>query len=129
MKKIFLFFGIATISSASAQQKDVFDVNRHIQQLLKNKTAGKSIALAEIDNFFLKGSHTSGVNLSYVLPNGDKVYLLLQDNMPCVVTGTPQNNMPNISNPNKYFESLTFKNNTPGSIPNAVKPFRLIASK
>ncbi len=127
MKKIFLLFGVATFSSASAQQKDVFDVNRHIQGLLnKNKAAGKSAGPVEINTYFLKGSHTSGVNLSHILPNGDKVYLLPQDNMPCVVPGINRNNMPNISLPDKYFETLAFKNNTPGIIPNAVKPYRMI---
>ena len=37
MKKNFLLFGIAAFSSASAQQKEMFDINRHIQEVLKNK--------------------------------------------------------------------------------------------
>ena len=38
MKKVFLVFGIAAFSSASAQQKDVFDINRHIRGFLDKKT-------------------------------------------------------------------------------------------
>jgi hypothetical protein len=127
MKRVFLLFGIAAFSSASAQQKDVFDINRHIQELLnKNNTALKSSGPAEINTYFLNGPHQSNVTLSHVLPNGDKVYLLPQDKMPCVVPGITLNNMPNISDPDEYFEALAFKNNTPGIIPNAVKPYRII---
>jgi hypothetical protein len=130
MKKVFLLFGVAAFSSASAQQKDLFDVNRHIQGLLNyNKITEKSITPLEINTYFLNGSQTPGVNLFSILPNGAKVYLLPQDNMPCVLPGITQNNMPNISNPDKYFEALALTNNTPGSIPNAVKPYKLIASK
>jgi len=30
MKKVFLLFGIAAFSSASAQQKDLFDIQKHL---------------------------------------------------------------------------------------------------
>jgi hypothetical protein len=124
MKKVFLFFGIASFSSASAQQKDVFDINRHIQEVLKNKNpSGTGVKT------FINPLTESQPKLSYLLSNGDKLYILNQDNMPCVVPDISQFNMPNISNPDEYFESTLFRNHLPGSIPNAVKPDRLITSK
>jgi hypothetical protein len=131
MKKIFLLFGIASFASASAQQKDVFDINRHIQEVLRNKNApGIGVKNFKTDRISINKFTQSQPNLSHILPNGDKVFILSQDNMPCVAPDMRQfTNMPNISNPNKYFESLPFRNHLPRTIPNAVLPYRLIVSK
>jgi hypothetical protein len=131
MKKIFLLFGIAAVSSASAQQKDVFDMNRHIQGVLKNKnSSGTGGKIFEADNIYRNKLSQSQPKLSHILPIGDKVYILSRDNMPCVVPDMGQfTSMPNISNPKEYFSSPLFKNNTPGSMPNALQPYRLIDSK
>jgi hypothetical protein len=128
MKKVFLLFGIAAFSTASAQQKDVFDINRHIQGFLDKKTSSRKVIKPIVaNNFFSIGTYKPGMKLSYVLPNGDKIYLLPQDNMPCVAPGFPQNNMPNVFDPDKFFESNIVKQNIPGNIPNvAVPPFRMI---
>ena len=125
MKKVFLLFGLAAFSSASAQQKEVFDINRHIQEVLKNK--GASGTNPKIFNAMLTHSQTKQ---SYILPNGDKIHVLSDDNMPCVIPDMNQFTiMPNISNPNEYFETLFFRQHLPGNIPNAVLPHQLIASK
>jgi molybdopterin converting factor small subunit len=130
MKKVFLLFGISAFSAASAQQNDVFDVNKHVQDFLKKKNGiQKNNTPSLFDNFYTNGNTESPAKLSYTLSNGDKVYILPVDNMPCVVPGYSQNNMPNISDPNIYYNSPLFKNNTPGTIPNAVKPYRLISIK
>ena len=130
MKKVFLLFGVAAFGAASAQQKGVFDVNKHIQDFLKKKHGiQKDSTPSLIDNFYTNRNTESLAKLSYTLPNGDKVYILPMDNMPCVVPGFPQNNMPNISNPNIYYHSPLFRNEIPGTTPNAVKPYRLISIK
>jgi len=130
MKKVFLFFGIAAFSSASAQQKDVFDINRHIQEVLRNRnTSVRGVETFKTDQVFINSSTGSKPKLSQILPNSDKVYTLRQDNTPCVVPDMSQFNMPNISNPSEYFESLPFKQHLPGIIPNAVIPYQLITSK
>jgi len=88
MKRIILVFGIAAFSSASAQQKELFDIGQHIR---KKQAEGKK--LSEKKNLVLP-FHKSfpAVNpyligrppLSYTLPNGDKVIISTIDNMPCV---------------------------------------------
>ena len=131
MKKIFLLFGVVTFSFAIAQQKDVFDINRHIQGVLKNKsTSSTGQKTFKTDKTIIAGLTHSQPKQSYILPNGDKVNVLSGDNMPCVIPEMKQFTiMPNISNPNEYFETLFFRQHLPGNIPNAVKPYRLIASK
>ena len=130
MKKIFLLLGITSCYAAASQQKDVFDINRHIQELQRKNIPlqGKiKSPVPEIKYFSLNNIFTAPVGkYSHSLSNGDKVYTLTIDNMPCVVPGITNNIMPNISYPENYFESPLFKNNTPGSIPNAVKSYRLI---
>jgi hypothetical protein len=128
MKKIFLLFGIAAFSSASAQQKDVFDINRHIRGFLDKKTSPeKEIKPPVINNFISIVPYQQGMKLSYVLQNGDKVFILPNSNMPCVVPDMRQFSiMPNRSNPNEYFEFRLNKQNIPGNIPNAAPPFIII---
>ena len=131
MKKVFLLFGIAAFSSASAQQKQVFDINKHLQDLLDKKNTSQLIVKPSGSNkYFVAGSSQPGFKLSAILPDGDKVYLLPPDNMPCIVPDMKQfTAMPDISNPNEYFETLPFRNHLPGAIPNAVEPYRLIVSE
>lgn len=132
MKKVFLLFGMAAFSSASAQQKDVFDIQKHLDKRAKDKKNSGTIFRPTIkSNFHLHHRLRPQVwELSHILSNGDKVYALSRDNMPCVVPDMRQfTNMPNISNPNEYFESLLFRQHIPGTIPNAVRPYRLITSK
>jgi hypothetical protein len=132
MKKVFLLFGLAAFSSASAQQKDVFDIQKHLDKMVKDKKNPGAVARPSEKNTYLinHGFFTYGSNLSPILPNGNKVYLLDPGNMPCVVPDMKQfTTMPNVSNPNTYFESLAFRNDIPETMPNAVKPYRIIASK
>jgi len=131
MKKIFLLFGFAAFCSASAQQKDVFDIQKHLDNMIKDKKIPGAIfkPLQKGDKFSDARFHHTFGQLSYSLSNGDKVYILSQDNMPCVVPGYKYVIMPNISDPDKYFVSPLFRNDTPGAIPNVVKPYRVIVSK
>jgi len=131
MKKIFLLFGMAAFCSASAQQKEVFDIQKHLDNMIKDKKIPGGVFKpfnkpTPITNYWY---YPNDQKLSYISPNGDKIYILSQDNMPCVVPGYTQNIMPNVSDPDKYFESSLFRNDTPGSIPNVVRPYRIIVSK
>ena len=131
MKKVFLLFGIAAFSSASAQQKDVFDIQKHLDKMVKDKKISGGIfnpfnKPAPVTNY---GYSPNNQKLSHILPGGDKVFLLSQDNMLCVIPRETLSIMPNISDPDKYFESPLFRNDTPGSIPNVVRPYRIIISK
>lgn len=88
MKKIMLIFGIAIFSSVSAQQRDLFDINAHLQ---KKSAAGKkaakklSIPLPFRHHVIITAPSLTRRNLrSYTLPNGDKVIIADLDNMPCV---------------------------------------------
>lgn len=129
MKKVFLLFGVASFCSASAQQKDVFDINKHLGQLLNKKnTALPIINSHNAIRFYVAGVPGTGLQSSPVLPDGNKVYTLPIDKTPCVIPGMKQFNMPNVSNPNEYFESLV-QQHLPGTIPNAVNPYRLNASE
>ena len=131
MKKIFLLFGIAAFSSASAQQKNVFDIQKHLDKMVKEKKIPGRVFKPFNKPEPLTNYWYSQINqkLIHILPNWDKIYLLSQDNMPCVVPGYTQNIMPNISDPDKYFESPLFRNDSPNAIPNLVKPYRIIISK
>lgn len=130
MKKVFLLLGIAAFYSATAQQKDVFDINKHISDLLnKKKGQQNKVNPPEFKTFSFNNGNGPFSKLSHVAANGDNVYILPQDNMPCVVPGNKLSNMPNISDPGPYYDSPVFKNDTPGSIPNVVKPYKLVTSK
>jgi hypothetical protein len=127
MKKVFLLLGIASFSAASAQQKDVFDIQQHLDKMFKDKKIPEIVIspLNKPTPVSYSWPFPNNQKLSIILPNGDKVYILSQDNMPCVVPDMTQFNMPNVSNSHDYFQSLLPKNNIPGNIPNAA-PFFLI---
>ncbi len=133
MKKVFLLFGIAAFSTASAQQNDLFDIQKHLQKKQaeekKNITNG-SVVLPFNNPFISIDPYLENKPLaSYTLPNGDKVTISCLDNMPCVAPADmSQFNMPNVSNPQKFFESLALRKKMPGTIPNVSSP-RAIISK
>jgi len=121
MKKILLSVSILAFSFASAQQKNLFDIQKHIQGKIKEN---KLRSLAPKQSFLYPQSNHSQ---SYTLPNGNKVYTLAQDNMPCVKPDMSQFNMPNVAD--GHFKIFVQKRNTPGKIPNPISPFEIIPSK
>src|SRR5579885_1400331 len=92
MKKIFLITGLAAFSIASAQQKDLFDIQKYLQ-----KKQAKEKLQKMMDRFIPSNpsnlpppaihlsSYPPQAKLSQTLSNGNKVYLLPMDNMPCIV--------------------------------------------
>ncbi len=122
MKRIFLLLGIAGFTTASAQQKDLFDINSH----LKKKSADKLITVPKIKlgfqkpNIFQRNPDKISPGYSYSLPNGDKVYSSPSYHMPVVVTDMKQfNKMPNIIMGRRPDIVLLTK------IPNAAVPFTI----
>jgi len=113
MKKVFLLFGIAAFTDASAQNNNPIDVNKHLEKK-GNLTNRKG-------SFTQNLKQTSKVEINrlvqvFILPNGDKVLSSPKYNMPVV---TPGNSflytMPTLFMPS-YRDSLS---KFPGRIPNA----------
>ena len=128
MKKILLFFGIAAFMSASAQQNDLFDIQKHLLKKSadnNNLVKKKNIDLPLINNpLYINNNPVD----SYTLSNGDKVVISRLDNMPCVQPDMQQfQRMPNIA----YQEKFNFSTQQllPGQIPNGSKPFSLIVHR
>ena len=123
MKKILLLFGIAAYSSALGQQKDIFNVDRYLNKKLAEagKKADKRTTQPNFNNKV--STFVYKPNLTYLLSNGDKVIILAQDNMPCIVPDMRQfQQMPNIAAPGSYFKDSYFKHSFRGKIPNAAQP-------
>ena len=123
MKKVFLLLGIASFTTASAQQKDVFDINRY----LKKKNAEKSITIPKIKlgfqkpNIFQRNPDKISPGYSYSLPNGDKVYSSPAYHMPIVIPDMRQfNNMPNVVIVGRRPDIVSL-----AKIPNAAVPFTI----
>jgi len=131
MKRVFLLFGIVAFSAASAQQKELFDIQEHLRKKMaddKKIVEKKFPSLPFNSPFSFKvpaiGNKTPG---SYVLPNGDQVILLSMDRMPCVQPDMQQLGvMPNPAY-DRPFHYSPLRLQT-GQIPNGSLPYRMIAS-
>lgn len=119
MKKIiFTTVGVLSFSLALAQTDDFFDIQKHLEKKNKKPVTFpprpiiKSLK-AQYSTFFFVQALTK---LSHVLSNGNKVYLLPQGNMPCMVPDMHQFNMP-----------VIFNDSLPTTMPNVwLKPYRII---
>ena len=134
MKKVFLLFGIAAFSSASAQQNDLFDIQKHLQK--KNVEDKKSVEKNNITLPLNRPKTYSNIYLGnkpenyYTLPNGDKVVTISGYNMPCVQPDMLQfQTMPNIANNSPFNFNYSPNRIQPGQIPNGSNPFRFIVSR
>ena len=132
MKKVFLLFGIAAFSAATAQQKDLFDIQKHIEnnQSKKNNAAEKQkITLPYFKNLqpafpFAVNQH----NLSYRLSNGD-VVVYGNGTMPCIKADINQfQTMPNIAFNNQFSFNFFPAKILPGQIPNGSFRYNTISS-
>ena len=122
MKKIFLLASILAFSFASAQQNEFFNIEKYMQK----KQIELKKSQIKIPRFPEKATITyfepsSQPQLIAELPNGNKVYALPQDHMPCIKPDMNQFNMPNVYVANKPYSSL-FKKEA-GKIPNPTIPF------
>ncbi len=115
MKKVFLVFGIAAFSSASAQQKDVFDIDRHLQKL----AIGKKLPGVNLQNPYILEFKQFPPTHLYTLPNGDKVMTLPRYNMPYIVPGqTYLYFTPNLAEATRPLLLRAYQRKQPGAIPN-----------
>lgn len=115
MKKVFLLIGVAGFYSASGQQNNLFDEQKHLQ-----KKGKQDMPLLKLSPAFKPLSVSP--SLSYTLQNGDKMLFLPVDNMPCIIPDMSQfKTMPNAVVTLLNF-SLENVNNKPGDIPNAAPP-------
>lgn len=107
MKKILFFAGIVAFSFVSAQKNDSLDIQKLLQNRWKQEQQNKLreqnplLKKVEIKTFSLPVSPQA--RLSHKLSDGSNVYLLPQDNMPCLEPDMNKyNNMPNLASQKKY---------------------------
>lgn len=134
MKKVFLLFGIAAFSTASAQQNDLFDIQKHLQkkQAEEKKIDEKiRLVLPRLKKVTLYNSYTkNNPTLSYPFPNGDKVITLGQDNMPCLVPDIRLfQAMPNPGYNKSFLDNLSHSSRQYGQIPNGALSSKKFFSK
>jgi hypothetical protein len=115
MKKMLIFACILFSVVAKAQQSNFFDAEKHLQKLNSGK---KEMKINRSAPFLqLNRSTTPFPELSYTLPNGDKVIALPLDNMPCVKPDMSQfQAMPNAGK--DFFRDFYAQTEKAGTIPN-----------
>ncbi len=111
MKKIFLILAVTFCSAALAQDAtQLFNAEEYLnnKRSVFNKPKTKSPIKIKpgISHFYAPVSPQAV--LSHTLPNGNKVYLLPQDNMPCIMPDMQQ--LPGIPN---AFNGNTNENSIP----------------
>lgn len=138
MKKYSLVAGLVSFLFAGAQQNNLFDIQKHLQQKEARERSEKLVERflpSSPQNPVVKSFQnlpkvtTPQAKLSYVLPDGDKVYILPTDNMPCIVPDKNNyaDNMPRLSIKYGLPESLQKYFRDPlKSIPNPAYPRKII---
>ena len=135
MKRVSLLLALTSFAvAASSQQKDFFDIQKHLQKRRKeNKPVTNPLltkpSLQNKFTFLQPVNPNNQGKLSHTLSNGDKAYLLSQDNMPCIIPDMSNLNFTGISNLTIYPNAFILPDNQPGSIPNIANPGRIIISK
>lgn len=132
MKKIFLILVILS-AKASAQQKDLFDIDKHIQKSLQEK---RKIANTDKIPYSFGKTHSfpgsyfvNDPARTFTLANGDKVVTLPFDNMPCIVTDMSQFQvMPNFGRGNPVYNFNFLSNKIPGAIPNGALLYKIVVA-
>lgn len=116
MKKILLIASIFSFGFAAAQEPYVIDADKFLQNH-KQVSPFKQDANPDLQTL-LKDYYSRMKSVAqpkfYTLPNGNRVYTLPQDNMPCIVSYSGNYNMPNPA-----------PHDLPRVMPNPAIPFRL----
>ena len=116
MKKTFLIFGLVAGITAAGQQKDMVDISGLVQQRIDAMMKQKSVdglSFKQFPQHNPLNKDFKGV-LSYQHSNGDLVFRLPADHMPCVKPGNMQiYNMPVIRN-----NKVLIQPGETGTIPN-----------
>lgn len=130
MKMTFFLFGLLGCYAANAQQKDIFDVQDHLEKKSKGK---KEVYVKPLFNKKISANLFTGNNYNdffpFSLSNGDKVISLPIDNMPCIIPDMKRFKiMPNISTDrNNKLPEISPNDHFPGKIPNPAKTFKVVA--
>ena len=130
MKKYFFIVGLAAFSFAAAQENNHFDIQKFLQ---KKQAEQKPIGRLFLDKFqkpipIYLSQDPPQAKLMQVLPNGNKVFSLPQDNMPCIVPDMDQyvDNMPPSPKKIDLFNKQQNYRQQPGAIPNPAYPWKII---
>jgi hypothetical protein len=92
MKKIFLIVGFSSFGFTYAQQNDVIDIQKYLEN--KNKKEKAGTFTNPLSGAYFPPLCGTYYRDSFTLSNGNKVHSLPQDNMPCVIPDMSQFNMP-----------------------------------
>lgn len=98
MKYLFLLAGIAAFGFASAQKDELY----YFKKQLEKKQQNSIVLLPKYQPPVLllpQNNYLPQKDIAYILPDGNKVSALPQDNMPCVMPDMNQFNMPNVGSP------------------------------
>jgi hypothetical protein len=98
MKKVFLVAGIISSYVLAAQ-----DDRSPKVQVIPPKPKNNISSIPKFYSLTPKAGLIDNAKLLNTLPNGNKVYALPQDNMPCVVPDVSQFNMPVVTPENKAY--------------------------
>ena len=130
MKKILLIAGVTGFITATAQEPGFFDIQKHLEK--KSKNSFRPLLRKPTQMFPSTPKLSESLKpdrlatLSHSLPNGNPVYLLPQDNMPCIVPDMNQFNMLSEKKINPYLNPFSENNHVPDRIPNLIIPFKII---
>lgn len=116
MKKILFFASLLFSFIVSAQQSEFFNAEKHLQ---KHNTGKKEMLIFKSTPSLLFKRNISPLpEISYTLSNGDKVFALPTDNMPCVKPDMSQ--FQAMPNPGKdFFTNFYRQKRKAGTMPNA----------
>ncbi|MEO7984449.1 MAG: hypothetical protein ABI688_10245 [Bacteroidota bacterium] len=121
--------GLASFSAASAQEKDLFDIQQYLQKKqadTKKNNEQFHLVMPPLNPAVSSPPYTTS---TWSLPNGDKVVILGQDNMPCVVPDMSLfHAMPNVNQRGNRYLDLLAPFSVPGQIPNGAFPVRMIVA-
>lgn len=104
MKYLFLLAGILAFGFVSAQKDEVY----YLQKQIKKKLGKK---ITEFPNYQSSIPVRPQKEVTYILPDGNNVSVLPQDNMPCIKPDMSQFNMP-IVKPEKQNYNMPVLGNT-----------------
>lgn len=118
MKGIFLSIGILAVTSVAGQQKETADLDELIRYRYDSSLHKKSWSTDFFKKQLNSATHPESKDLKgqldYQLPNGDLVFRLPTDRMPCVKPG----NQLLYTMPVLPFKKEQIQPEKPGSIPN-----------
>ena len=109
MKYLFLLAAITTFSFVSAQNDEVYYLQKQIKTKLHKKITG-------FPNYQSSISVQPQKEVTYILPDGNNVSVLPQDNMPCIKPDMSQFNMPCVKPEKQTYNMPVLKGTAKGIV-------------